>query len=306
MIGLPASGKSTVAKQERRLKPNTVIVSRDDIREAYFGENTNYSTPQEQMVTRVEETMVESAVEQGKNVIIDAMHIRRKYRQKWAKVAVRLGVPLRYIDLTHVPLEHCVQRDDIRRQDGERSVGIEFIRYYHRTFFHGNVPVETPESLTEALKEVPEGHDPYRWGPGLPEAIIVDIDGTVASHEGIRDPYDTSRYHLDQPRWDVIKVVQDYAYRTIPKKVIFVSGRDAAFRGVTEQWLYEHVKVPIEGLFMRPEGDTRRDDIVKLELFDQNIRGKYNIFGVYDDRDRVVKAWRSISLPVFQVNEGNF
>jgi predicted kinase len=295
-----------MARELRDSYPNTVIVSRDDIRESYFGpQGIKYSHEQEEIVTTVEETMVDAAVNAGKHVIIDAMHIRRKYRQKWAKVAVRLDVPLVYFDMTDVSVEECIVRNGLRRLNGDRSVGEEFIRYYHRTFFSGNVPVETPESLVEALKEVPKGHDPVLWIPGLPEAVIVDIDGTVALHEGVRDPYDTTRYHLDKPNEPVIKLIQEEHYG-LYNKLIFVSGRDNKFHDVTLEWLYRNVKVPIEGLVMRPEGDTRRDDIVKLELFDNHIRGKYNVSRVYDDRDRVVKAWRSINLLVLQVAEGNF
>jgi hypothetical protein len=45
---------------------------------------------------------------------------------------------------------------------------------------------------------------------------------------------------------------------------------------------------------------------VKLELFDENIRGVWNVKRVYDDRNRVVAAWRSIGLTVLQVADGNF
>lgn len=59
-------------------------------------------------------------------------------------------------------------------------------------------------------------------------------------------------------------------------------------------------------LFMRPAGDTRNDAVVKLELFDQHIRDRYDVLRCYDDRARVVAAWRSIGLTVFQVADGNF
>jgi len=308
MIGLPGSGKSTVARELGRVQLATVIVSRDDIRSRVFGNWKDYtfSPDQEELVTKIEEIEVESSLKLGLNVIIDAMHIRRKYRQKWAKVAHKHGADFNYVDLTGVDLQLCIWRDESRGDRGERYVGAEFIRSYHKKYFHGNVPVETPESLIQALGEVPKCHDPYEPVPGLPEAVIVDIDGTVAKCQGVRNPYDTTNYHLDRPNPGVIRIVQDMAYRTVPKKILFVSGRDEKFRNVTEDWLYEHVKVPIEGFFMRPEGDTRRDDIVKLELFDKHIRGNYNIAFVLDDRDRVVKAWRSIHLLTLQVSEGDF
>jgi hypothetical protein len=45
---------------------------------------------------------------------------------------------------------------------------------------------------------------------------------------------------------------------------------------------------------------------VKLEIFDREIRHKYNVVAVFDDRRQVVEAWRSLGLSVFQVAPGDF
>ena len=57
---------------------------------------------------------------------------------------------------------------------------------------------------------------------------------------------------------------------------------------------------------MRATGDQRRDSIVKLEIFDQEIRDRYHVIGVFDDRQQVVRMWRALGLTVFQVAEGDF
>ncbi len=88
----------------------------------------------------------------------------------------------------------------------------------------------------------------------------------------------------------IIDMVRHEAY-DLGNKIVFASGRDEEFYGVTEEWLYQEVKVPIAGLFMRPRQDKRNDAIVKLDLFDRN---------------RVVSAYRSIGLTVFQVADGDF
>lgn len=304
-IGLPGSGKTTWAKKIRQEHPHTVLVSRDGIRQELFGEFTNYSPAQESLVTSVQEKTVDKALEQGRHVIIHDMNLKKSYRKRWASYAVKHGAEFKYIDLTHVPLEHCLMRNMTRGDLGGPRVPDQVIIDNYKRYLSNKMPVETPESLVESLKDVAGGHDPVEWIPGLLSAIIVDIDGTVALHEGVRNPYDTTRYHLDRPNDPVIDVVHDDHY-CAGYRILFVSGRDEKFRKVTEDWIYDNVRVPFDGLFMRPEGDTRRDDIVKLELFEKHIRGKYNVHHVYDDRNRVVKAWRSINLPVFQVNEGDF
>jgi len=75
--------------------------------------------------------------------------------------------------------------------------------------------------------------------------------------------------------------------------VVFCSGRTDACRAETEKWLAEHVAVPYEALHMRAAGDMRKDSIVKMEIFDREIRDSYTVVAVFDDRAQVVAAWRA-------------
>jgi hypothetical protein len=53
-------------------------------------------------------------------------------------------------------------------------------------------------------------------------------------------------------------------------------------------------------LVMREQGDSRKDTIVKKEMFDKYIKGKYNVLYVVDDRPCVCRMW-SLGLKVMQV-----
>lgn len=59
-------------------------------------------------------------------------------------------------------------------------------------------------------------------------------------------------------------------------------------------------------LYMRPEGDVRKDTEIKREIFDNYIRDKYRVLFVLDDRNSVVKMWRDLGLKCLQVAEGDF
>jgi len=141
------------------------------------------------------------------------------------------------------------------------------------------------------------------WDPsvGLDAVYLVDIDGTVAL-KGDRDIYDGSKAHLDTPNWPVVRII-----RMLQKthRIIYMTGRGAEHRFVTAQWLRTHGLIA-DRLHMRPVGDKRKDAIVKHELFNEHIRGQFNVAGVFDDRDQVVQMWRAIGLTVFQVADGNF
>ena len=58
-------------------------------------------------------------------------------------------------------------------------------------------------------------------------------------------------------------------------------------------------------LVMRKTGDYRKDSIVKREMFEEHIEGKYNVLFVLDDRNQVVDMWRKeLGLTCLQCNYG--
>jgi hypothetical protein len=176
-------------------------------------------------------------------------------------------------------------------------VGAEVIRGMYERYLSGrSLPLPMPD-----LKPKPSAA--YAPAPGAPHAVVVDIDGTVALMNG-RSPYDMSRVHLDTPNHAVISAVR--AMHAAGHLVVYCSGRTDDGRADTQAWLDRHVGVPYEGLYMRELGDQRRDSVVKEEIFNREIRGRYNVVGVFDDRAQVVRMWRALGLTVFQVAEGNF
>ena len=74
---------------------------------------------------------------------------------------------------------------------------------------------------------------------------------------------------------------------------------------MTREWL-EGWGIHLDHLFMRPRGDGRNDSIVKSELVDKHISGKYDVIAHFDDRQRVVDALRAKGMKVLQVAPGDF
>jgi hypothetical protein len=114
--------------------------------------------------------------------------------------------------------------------------------------------------------------------------------------------------HDDRPNQPVIDAVRAmWTHGLVHEEgltVIFMSGRTDGCKEETEKWLGEHVGLPYH-LYMRAKGDGRKDWIVKNELFSQ-VRDKYHVVSVFDDRNQVVGMWRKLGLQVFQVADGNF
>jgi predicted kinase len=290
--GLPASGKTTFA---HKLQPNVVRVNRDDLRRMLHGQRL-YTQWSEGQVTHAQRAAVEALLRAHADVIVDDTNLRAKTVREWAELAARFGASFEVHDFTDVPLEECLRRDAVR-DEGDR-VGEDPIRRMHARYLAG-------KSLPLPIPYVEPGGPGTIYEPDLelPAAVLVDIDGTVALM-GDRSPYDWARVGIDNPNPAVIGAVR--AMHAAGNAIVFCSGRDAVCREETEAWLDLFVGVPYEGLFMRPEGDSRKDAVVKREIFDREVRDRWRIVGVFDDRQQVVRMWRALGLTVFQVAEGDF
>lgn len=149
-----------------------------------------------------------------------------------------------------------------------------------------------------------------------PRAVIVDIDGTVTLHvlpDGrlLRPHHKCRLVGWDLPHQPMIDAVR--ALHEAGLEIVFCSGRpiiDAHGWNVghaTYAWLVRHVGewTACCPLFMRAQGDQRPDDVVETEIYEAFICGRWDIVFALDDRPRVIRAWQSLGLPVFDVAPGS-
>lgn len=290
--GLPASGKTTWAREWVDEAPlgERVRINRDDLRMMAGGVQI-YDAAGEALITKIQHAAISAALKASKSVVVDDTNLNPRIAKKladlgrinWCEVIVNDS----FLD---IPLEECKRRNDLR----ERKVPEDVIDRMHRNFIQGKIQ---PDLSVKA-----EAWDIVFNSEGKPPAIIVDVDGTLAIM-GDRSPYDWSRVGEDQPNDPVVNLVNRY-YAYGASQVIILSGRDGCCREATEGWLDQHVEY--DRLLMRDPGDTRKDAIVKQELFLDHVAPYYNVEFVLDDRNSVVDMWRGIGLTVLQVAEGDF
>jgi len=290
--GPPACGKSTWAKGYVKNYPNTIIVSRDSIRE---GTGTYWNEERESLITMFEETMVRESLIKGFQIIIDATNLNEKTINKWKNISLELHKNM--LTKTFIlPYNEALKNDSNRALKGEKSIGHKVIKKFYKQYF--------PDLLNES--KIQYYKCPYSYqNEYLSAAIIIDLDGTIAHMNG-RNPYEFNKVSED---------IVDSKLNTLLAmfntniQFIFVSGRMQSQNcyNDTKLWLQLNIKPSRPFLlFMRENNDYRSDDIVKKELYDNNIKDLFNVIGVFDDRNKVVKMWREIGLLTLQVNEGDF
>lgn len=279
--GLPASGKSTWAEQQvLNAEPGRAVrVNMDLIREMlhagrFGGQRTEVLTQE------VRDFLVGAAMLRGASLVIsDDTNLNPKTEERLRGIAKAYDYTVEVQDFTDVPVATCIKRDLQR----PRSVGEKVIRdMYRRYLAPAPVPIQRDSSL--------------------PSAVLVDLDGTLA-HMVDRGPYDFTRVgddELDEVVADLVRQAKHSGH-----VIIVMSGRDDMCLQDSKQWLHRH-GVPCDLLLMRATGDKRKDSIVKAELFDAYVAGKFDVVYVLDDRNQVVEMWRQRGLKVLQVADGDF
>lgn len=134
-------------------------------------------------------------------------------------------------------------------------------------------------------------------------AYIVDLDGTLALRvPGGRHWSDYKRCGEDLPNDPVMTMVRVLGAKS---KIVIVSGREDCAMAESKDWLTRY-SITFDAIFLRRTGDYRGDDVVKREIYERHIKGKYRVLGVIDDRNKVVDMWRSLGFMCAQVAPGDF
>lgn len=275
--GLPASGKSTLAKELVEKSGNAVRVNKDLLREMLHFDK--FTGKNEEITIESEKQIAYQNLLLGNNVIVDDTNLNIKTYQEWIKLAKEMGVQYETINVT-TNYEECIKRDLVRTKTVGKHVIMRMALEAHL--------VEQPEK-------------------GF---VIYDIDGTIADiehrrHHVMGEKKDWGKFFEgiseDKPRKEIV----DNAMHDEQDGygIILVSGRGEEYRKPTEEWLEKHFPVKYTALLMRPAKNSRPDTEIKQNIYNKCL-AHYNIVKVVDDRPRVIRMWRELGLNVVDVGDG--
>lgn len=296
--GPSASGKTRRAKEvvlkswngDTYSRPGKAFrLNKDDLRamlhEGVFNKET------ERVVNEIQTLVARHLLNGGYDVIMDNTHVKPRYEQDFLELAKELKADFETWESWSADkgVSELIQRDKTRANPvGNRVIERQWMDLYPGAPLY-------PKPVKTVADE------------GLPKAVMLDIDNTVADHDGIRYHYDWDKVNLDKPILDVYHAAKAMAAAS-GAEIVFLSGRNESCRELTEEWIKNNltgVGSTVE-LYMRPKEDTRKDCDVKSDLYFENVFPKYDVIAVLDDRDQVVKMWRSLGLRTYQVADGNF
>jgi predicted kinase len=289
--GLPGSGKSTEALAMLKEHPNRYKrVNKDSIRTMLVG--PDFSFKSENMVENIQNYCIETILGKGFDVICDNTNFKEKYYFQVCDVARRIGDVQIIEKYFECPLQECLTRNKTR----PNPVPEDLIIQMHKKYIVG-------KTISQRTVYFPPVIKTFEKDPNLPDAIISDMDGCLALNYESRSYYDITRVLEDSVNVPVADVLRTYNSKGV--KIIILSGRDDISQADTETWLKCN-DVPYNMILMRITGDKRKDAIVKKEIYDKHIKGKFNVLFILDDRSQVVDFWRDTGNSCFQVNPGNF
>ena len=245
----------------------------------------------ESLINTIQDAVILDSLAKGLNVIIDNTNLKKSYVEHFSElVQPYASVEFQVFDIS---LKKALERDEAR----EKKVGKEVLE---RMFKQYEILVDSFDPSGRPMKR--KIYKNPILDPKLPNAVIFDMDGTL-SHMVNRGPFDWDKVYRDD--LDIIVARQLEMHKNNGDKILIVSGRDSSCKKETSEWL-EMYGLGFDDIFMRKEGDYRKDSIIKEEIYLNHIKGKYNILIAYDDRNQVVDKWRELGIKCFQVNPGNF
>ena len=294
LVGIPASGKSTWKRNFLRNNRGWVAVNRDDYRLMLDGSQI-MDFKGEKLVTELVNNAIALAVKSKYNVLVDQTNVNLKYLNEMVAFCEKIADV--EFQIFYITEKVAIERDANR----DAKVGATVIKKMFKNYL--NLYESNFDFSTRKRKPHIATNIKWKRNGNLPDAVIFDIDGTLAHMQGKRGTFDWNKVNVDVVDEKVRETLK--AYKRAGFEIIVVTGRDGTSKDLTAQWLRDN-KIMFDVLHTKPKNDFRKDYITKTEIFNNFIKPNYNVLAAYDDRKQAVDMWRGLGIKCYQVEDGDF
>lgn len=325
-IGAPGSGKSTYAREMIANDNTYIYIERDVLREkicndlnllpeSYVRDVDNFHTVYYKLpkdvrnnIEKLVTEQVNESIKHNDKIILSNTNLTQKHRDELRRKLANLGFEVKYVVFNN-HITELLERNQLRKNVVNDNVIFDmYQRMQHQL-----------EDIAQYECEYMSDHVTNEFFFEQPKrCIICDIDGTIAHIK------DKSRTHFQMHKVDEDEV-DDIVFtmvNTLAKAndamIIYLTGRSSDCFSKTVKWLddtyaeYGYLSTDISGLtktwengdyhiYSRLNGDNRKDFIIKKELYDTFIDGRYEVIAVFDDRPQVVDLWNDLGLKTIAV-----
>lgn len=253
--------------------------------------NERMCTPKiEGMISEMQNEAIYHALYNKLNVIVDNTHVKVKYINELIdEFKYHADIDYQVFDIS---LEKAIERDNNR----EAKVGEEVIKRMYNDY-----KILLDSFNFQPVRKVIKPIIAPIFNTYLPNCVVFDLDGTLAHMNYKRGPFEWDAVDRDSVN-EIVKE-QVLFHKNAGRVIIILSGRDSTAMELSKEWL-EFYGIPYDHIFMRAKDDIRKDNIIKKELYEENIKDKFNVLAIYDDRLQVLDMWYKEGLFTFNVNQG--
>lgn len=291
-IGPSGSGKTSFTTEFIKNNPDYVRISRDGFR--LMMQDVKFMDQKgESMVTKMLQNAIIEAIRGGYNVILEQTNLDKDRLEKcveWARYYGDVYFWVFDVDEDTLVKRNQARKDPIPDKALKKQLG-QFSMLMDSNFNFNMRPKKEGQEVI------------YDEDPNLPHCVIFDVDGTLAKMQN-RGPFDWDHVDHDRPNWPIVKLCRELKEQG--NTIVIFTGRDGIAYDKTVEWL-NYYEIPYDELYIRPKNNFEKDSVIKQRMFNDNIRGRYYVDFVVDDRDQVVEMWRDkMGLTCIQVDKGNF